>query len=479
MDKKLVGRRREIQRFAEIDRLGEAGICVVYGRRRVGKTFLVENVFEKRNILKFEGLEGASPETQRKVFCEQMAIQLGNPTLAKLEIASWRELFIILNDYIQGRRCTVFLEELQWLANYKSELIVDLKYVWDNYWSKNANLIVVLCGSSPSFLINKVMKSKALYNRSQYEFPIDELNLSEAKDLLRDSMHPSEVLDAYLVAGGIAQYLTALQVKSSVYLSLCESSFTKGGFFSGEAERIFVSSLSHSPVYRAIIDYLASVSSASKPEILEKIGYSPGGTTTSIFQDLLATNFLGVYAPLQLGEVKRSSRYYLKDSYLRYYYKCIHPVSAAINNRDFHDNPAEALPHASYRQLLGYAFEKFCLHNHKLLARILGFNAVKYSVGPYYMVNKKSANYESGVQIDLMFERKDKVLTVCEIKHRDSPPGVEVIAAFEKKLALLPSKYDNYSIHKVLISPNGAAKSLEDRPYFDMVITLEDLFRFC
>lgn len=467
----FIGRERELTELQTLASTTEPHILVVYGRRRIGKTSLLQKAFANRNIIKFEGLEGKDQSIQRENFLEQLSRYANDPAIAKLKFTTWRDIFIYLSRYVAEGVWTIYLEELQWMASYSEDLIVDLKYVWDNYFIKNPDLLLILCGSSPSFLIDKVMMSKALYNRSQRELPLRELSLPEAGQILGSSKSQFEILDAYLTVGGIPEYLKLLNSQSSVYLSLCAHAFVDGGYFVNEADRIFVSNLAKNPSYRKVVEVLAKNSPLTKQEIIKKVGIKSGGTTTEIFEDLEKCRFIGYYSPIGAGIKGRNAKYYINDPYLYFYYSYINPVISNIRNGDYKEKPTTALLHNSYRQWLGYSFERFCLQQRRLIAKRLGFEAVSYKVGPYY-----HRNTASSAQIDLIFQRADKVLTICEIKYRQTPPGSEIIDQFEKKLAILDEKFKNLSIHKVLISPNGAESSLVNSGYFDEVVTLRDFF---
>ena len=195
MHKNFLGREHELRRLEKVALSKEASIIVMYGRRRVGKTELLEQSFRDRNIVKFEGIEGLTEKEQLVRAMKQLAQYTGDVYLSKVSIDSWREFFQLLVKYTSQGVWTIYLEELQWLANFESKLIAELKYVWDNYFRYNDNLILILCGSAPSFMLDHVVHSKALYNRSQYEFHLREFNLPEMELFLKDRGN-KEVLDA-------------------------------------------------------------------------------------------------------------------------------------------------------------------------------------------------------------------------------------------------------------------------------------------
>lgn len=470
----FIGRSNELEDLKQIGNAGEASIIVVYGRRRVGKTELLEQAFRDRNILKFEGIENAPHEQQMHNVLWQFSIYANDPLLAKLNMHSWKEIFKLIADKTQIGTWTIYLEELQWLANYNDELISELKYIWDNFFRYNKNLLLILCGSSPSFMINQVLKSKALYNRTQHELPLKEFNLLEAKQLLTKRSN-REVMDAYLSVGGIPDYLKRLQTESSIFLALCKNSFKKGGYFAHEADRIFASSMSEKKYYKPIVEYLGKVKFATRNEILKFLRIKSSGKMSELLTDLELCGFIRKYSPYNLGEDSKLIRYAIDDTYLQFYYKFIKPHLNKINNADFNDSPTRALNLASLQKWSGFAFERFCRKNHYLIARILGFSAVNYESGVYF--SKETNEVDPKFQIDLLFMRDDKVCTICEIKYLQTKVDTSVIDEIEKKITLL-NLPRRYSQQRVLITTEGASQALIARAYFDRIIILDDLFNY-
>ncbi len=471
-NKSFIGRNFEKERLEEVASGGEAAIIVVHGRRRVGKTELLEQTFRNRNILKFEGLEGKNVQQQRDHVVFQLARYAQDPILANLQLRTWVEVFDLIARYVKSGVWTIYFEEVQWLANYQSEFISELKYSWDNAFRYNPKLILILCGSSPSFMINKVMHSKALYNRSMHEIALRELSLIETAKFLPRQAH-KEVMDAYLVLGGIPEYIKRLKKSSSIFLSLCEEAFTPGGFFLDEYKRLFVSSLASNPFYQKVIDYLSRKKRATRNEIIKALDAKSGGTLSDILIDLELCGFIEKYYPYDKDPSTNLIRYCIRDAYLTFYYKFIHPAKSHIKNGDYVSDPTRAIKQETYRRWLGYAFERFCRRNSRLVANKLRFSGVKYHCGSYFTKGTQISG--DGSQIDLIFDRADHVLTICEIRYTESPVDTIVIEEFEKKLSLLPNR-NKKTIHKVLISNKGASEALIRRHYFDELITLEDFF---
>ncbi|MBM3191607.1 MAG: hypothetical protein FJZ63_02990, partial [Chlamydiae bacterium] len=451
---------------------GEATILIVYGRRRVGKTELIEHVLQDRKLLKIEGVEDGNREAQMQRVLYQLAKALNDPYIIHMHFTTWLEVFDFIASKISKGKWTLYLEELQWLAEYKNELVSDLKYVWDNNFRYNPDLLLVLCGSSPSFMQNQVIHSKALYNRSIHELNLKEFSLNEIQEFLENRSY-REVMDAHLAVGGIPEYLKRIKKHSSIQIGICEESFKKDSYFSNEKKRIFISSFATNRHYQDVIDYLAQVKFADKREIEKFLKIKGGGHLSLLLKDLEMCGFIDRYLPYQVESNSNLVRYCISDNYLRFYFKFIAPLLTKIQHGDFNKNPLHALNQDSYQKWLGLSFERFCRKENLLIAKIIGFSAVRYKSGAFF--NRSTIKEEKGYQIDLIFDRADHVLTICEIKYTQSKTGIEVIEEFEQKLKLFPNAKSK-TIEKVLITASGATEALITRSYFDRIITLETIF---
>lgn len=469
---RFIGRKEELKYISNAAERGEAGILVIYGRRRIGKTELIEHALHQRNLLKLEGVEEGNTQAQMFRVKYQLSRVFEDKQITRMQFDTWLELFDFIAGKISRGKWTLYLEELQWLAEYKNELISDLKYVWDNAFRYNRDLLLVLCGSSPSFMINQVVHSKALYNRSMYELNLREFSLREAREFLANRSN-REIMDAYLTVGGIPEYLKRIHQYSSLQIGLCEESFKKDSYFCNEKTRIFISSFATSVHYQEIVDYLSQVKFASKQDIEKFLNIRGGGNLTNVLKDLELCGFIERYVPYQAESNSNLARYCISDSYLRFYFKFIAPLYERIQQGDFNSAPLHALNKESYQKWLGLAFERFCRKHSQMIAKIIGFSAVRYKSGVFF--NRKTIKEQAGYQLDLVFDRADHVLTICEIKYTQSKIGPEVIDEFENQMNLF-ARPENKTIERVLISAAGVTDALLSRAYFDKVITLEDIF---
>lgn len=471
-ENRFVGRKEEVKYVTDISKAEEARILVIYGRRRVGKTELIEHTFHERNLLKLEGVEDGNTQAQMVRVLYQLSKGLHDPHIARMHFDTWLELFDFIASKVSVGKWTLYLEDLQWLAEYKNELISDLNYVWDNAFRHNPELLLVLCGSSPSFMKNQVVHSKAFYNRSMYELNLQEFSINEVKEFIGKRSH-REIMDAYLTVGGLPEYLKRIKKYSSLHIGICEESFKKDGYFSNQKKRIFISSFATNVHYQEIVDFLSQVKFASKKKIEAFLHIKGGGNLTNVLKDLETCGFIEQYLPYQAGNKSHLIRYCIADSYLRFYFKFITPLSDRIQQGDYNHAPVHALNKESYQKWLGLSFERFCRKNSQMVAMIIGFSAVRYTSGVFF--NRTTNKEDAGYQIDLIFDRADHVLTICEIKYTQGKTGTEVIEEFEKKISLLGDTKGK-TVEKVLISASGATDALLSRAYFDYIITLEDIF---
>jgi hypothetical protein len=251
---------------------------------------------------------------------------------------------------------------------------------------------------------------------------------------------------------------------------LCDNSFRPDSFFANEYDKVFVSSLGKHPGYRKIVDFLSQKRLAKREEISKVLGLESGGGLSTLLVDLEQCGLISRYSPFSLGEKSKLCRFTVNDYYLQFYFKFINPIKRRITGGDFLTSPTSAIREDTYRKWLGYAFERYCRANSFAIAKLLGFSAVSYQAGAYFKRDGRE-----NLQLDLCFDRADKVLTVCEVKYLNRAVGTEIVKPFERKLQQFPPHFKR-SIEKVLIAVNGADKKLIGTGYFDRILTIDDIF---
>lgn len=481
----FVGRKTEIARLERLQKTDEAKILVFYGRRRVGKTELIEQFFAKKKILKFEGLQPdfENPLSKRKEFERQMANCLrmlahyrSDSAYSKLLLTSWSEFFEILSPLISEEDVILYFEELQWLANYSADFLAELKIFWDNRWRHIDGLNIVFCGSSPAFVVGEFMSNKALYGRSVHLFHIHPFDLHETASFMKVGF--KEALTAQLTIGGVVEYLKIFGSYPSFFTGLVEESFTPHGAFVTEIDKIFVSNMRGHPAYRSVIEQLSHKRYLNRSELMTRTGASSGGTFSRILGDLELCGFIDRYSPIHLhGSTKtfKSSltRYTLGDFYLKYYHTFIAPKLQSILKKQYEASPARALNQRQYEIMLGLNFEVWCRNNSLLIAKHLGFDRIEFQSGSLFFRESLPQ-----FQIDLMFIRADHRIIVTEIKFGSENVDRQVVTKLRQNINEIIKRlpqYKNYTFESALICPESSPNTERLRSEIDHVVYVDQL----
>lgn len=473
----FIGRKDELSSLRAEIQSDRACLAVVYGRRRVGKSFLIAEAARGARFYSFEGLENQSSLAQRRIFKEQLA----NYGVAVDEdgVPSWYKLLSKLQALISSDEPTVILlDELQWLANYRSELISNLKLVWDQILSKNSRVKLILCGSVASFMVRKVIRSKALYGRSNLAIHLLPFKLAETRDMFPDKSL-EEVVLAQLFVGGVPKYLNLLSDKSSVLLSLAFHCRGRNAYFFDEFTKIFVSHFGNDNTYERLVRYLnGKTNGATREEICSALDISNSGQLSEILENLEFGGLITSFVPFNKNTNSKLRLFVLSDHFIKFYLTFLEPIKlkGQIEKFDFLNDIFHTPKMASF---LGSCFELLCLNHKHEIARALEFSGIRYRAGPFFRRNsgKKAGEKrggDEGVQLDLVFQREDKVVTVCEIKYQVEPAGLDVAKKLNQAIAKIP-ELKSKTIQKVLITNEAAAKTVQAGIHFSRVLSSEDL----
>jgi uncharacterized protein len=465
----FIGRKNELERLNRFSAAAPPSIAVVHGRRRIGKSLLIQQSLEGKDPLYFEALEERPKRDQINHFMFQLQLLTGS-SLGKPRL--WKEALLELFEIIKDNPRPIVFDEFQWMANYRHELVSDLKFVWDRHFSTLRSQKLILCGSIASFMVEKVLKSKALYGRIETEIELAAFKLHETQQMLPD-MGIDEVIEAHMLSGGVPKYLELFRAYPSVHLAMQDLAFRPNGYFTTEYQRIFVSHFGKNADFETIVRVLAAHPlGLLREELARKAKISLGGQLSALLRDLEAAGFLSADTPFHRGEDSRHIKYFLRDAYLRLYFEFIRPNLKKIRADQSVNFPSSIYRSGAFQAWLGRSFEYLCLQHALEIARIAGFSAVEFSVGPYFLPARKS---RPGVQVDLVFDRADNVLTVCEMKYSRRAVGIEAIAEMERKIELLQPVSKGKTVQPVLIARSQPSQDLIDRGYFYRIIQAADL----
>ncbi|MEW6744624.1 MAG: ATP-binding protein [Planctomycetota bacterium] len=473
---RFYGRAEELKALREANWRDQAQLIVVYGRRRVGKTALVEQAFSQELVWKFDGLEGLSQKQQLAHFQRQLCLHAGRPH-SEAPPTDWEDAFGRLAAAIQGQKdrpLVVFFDEFQWMVGMRSAAVSLFKSCWDNVFAKHRNLRFVLCGSISSFMVKRVIRSRALYGRVSTEIELPPLTLRDAYSFFEGERSREEVIETAMCLGCVPQYLKELNPRLSLVQNLNEYAFSPQGYFFGEYQRIFISHFGRNPSYERVLQILAD-GPQSTARLASSCRTKTGGTFTSILQDLSLAGFVERYVPLNKGEGSRHVRYRMLDEFLHFHARFIQRHEQEIRTGRY--SSLQAFHGNAYAQWQGYAFERLCRRHAVLIADHLRFSGVQYKSGSWFHAPAEGESPErSGAQVDLLFDRADRMLTLCGVKFAQKLEAERLVKSVEAKCAALRQAYPRHGIQKVLILGRAAAIPKKIEGAFDEILRAVDLF---
>jgi uncharacterized protein len=464
----IIGRKNEFEQLENSYELKKSNLIAIYGRRRVGKSFLIKAFGARKKMWAFEGLESEPTSEQIRHFTSQLQSFTKDSFLEQTEFKNWTQVFRYMTDRLalQKNKTVLFFDEFQWMAANQSSLVSLIKFFWDNHW-KNLNVQLILCGSIASFMIEKVIKSKALYGRIDIELRIDELKPTENKLFFNSKRSLNEILLYNLIIGGIPKYFDVINVKESFEKNIERLAFSKSGYLFNDFEKIFYGQFKEYRTYEKIIKFISE-----RPHDLDSISkhlkIPSGGGLARYLKNMESARFIKSYTPIQKTK-SNVIKYRIFDEYLIFYFKFIQPHRKNILN-DIKRNIFSKSVKPIWSPWLGFAFENFCSKYPESIFKALKITDLIDDFGPYFE-RKDSA----GFQIDLLIKRTDKTWTVCECKYNEKPLSIKVVKDMQKKISLLHVP-KGISIETALITVNGVDSSVKDLGYFNSILTIEDLY---
>ncbi len=451
----MIGREKEKQLLENKYISLKSEFVAIYGRRRVGKTYLIRSVFKDRMHFQFTGLANSS--TSKQLINFELTLKDQYPQLVKEKINNWLEAFQLFKEIIlqsNEEKKVLFIDELPWLDTRKSEFIQALEHFWNGWASDRTDILLIVCGSSASWMINKLINNKGgLHNRITAKLKIEPFKLKECKAYIENKqivLSDYHLIELYMVLGGIPYYWDAVEQGKSTFQLVQSICFENNGILKSEFNTVFKSLFTHGEKHEIIIESIALKNKGlTREEIIKNTKLPNGGSLTRMLKELEESGFIRSYAPL--GKKTKNTLYQLIDFYSGFYLKFIKPnQKQEVNWLSKIDNP-------EYQSWTGYAFEQVCLYHTLEIKKALGIQGVDSK-----QYSWKSTTTTEGAQIDLLIDRNDKTINLCEIKFASS----EFI--IEKKYDLnLRNKINAFkletktkkSIHLTMITPYGIANN--------------------
>lgn len=478
----MVGRKSEIKELNRIYNSNQAELVAIYGRRRVGKTFLVNEMFKGRITFRHTGL---SPiEKKSKNFLKEQLNSFYNALIrCGMEKCdkptNWLDAFLLLELFLEkiddGTRQVVFIDELPWLDTPRSGFITAFESFWNSWGCSRNNLMVIVCGSANSWIQDKLINNYGgLYNRITYEIKLSPFNLCECEELYKENnvnISRYDIVQGYMIFGGIPYYMRYVNGGMSLAQNIDNLFFKKNAVFSDEFNRLFFSVFTAPEMVISIVKFLYTRNAGyTRKEIISKLGVADGGRLSRILNALILSDFVVKYVPFGYG--KRDEHYKLVDPFCMFYLHFMNTQKK--KNEKYWQQNVSANVLNIWR---GFAFENVCFNHIEQIKHALGISGVISDNSAW----SKRAEQTEGTQIDLLISRKDNVLNMCEIKFYSDEFKVDkdyykVILGRQTILEENVSK--KVAIRSTLITTFGL-KNNEYSGAFTNVITLDDLFRDC
>lgn len=477
----MVGRKKEIQELNDLYSSGNAEFVAIYGRRRVGKTYLVDQTFEGRITFRHTGL---SPIENRKTDDGLLSSQLRSFHESMLRQGleadhcpkDWIEAFFMLSMALQkiddGSRQLIFLDELPWMDTPRSFFITALENFWNGWACHRPNFMLIVCGSVNSWIMNKLVNNHGgLYGRLTYQIKLSPFTLGECEEYFKSrniDLTRYDIVQSYMILGGIPYYMGYMKRQLSLAQNIDNMFFIKGAQLRDEYNRLFSSVFDNPDRVKEVVAFLSRRNAGyTRDEIAAYLEISNGGTLSVILSALVASDFVIKYVPFGLS--KRKVHYKLVDQFCLFYLKFV----------EGHDSLSEGfwLQNLSSQNIVtwrGLAFENVCFNHISQIKNALGISGVKTTQSAW----SKRGDDEEGAQIDLLISRADNIVNLCEIKFYNdlfTVDGDYYRVMMRRQSLLEPYLKRGMGIHNTLITTFGLFRN-KYSGVFTNVVTLDELF---
>jgi uncharacterized protein len=420
----IIGRIEEQRTLAGLRESPDAEFLAIYGRRRVGKTFLIHETFKnERNYFELTGVRGASLKEQLANFTRAFD-RCFSPGFSSTPPSTWHGAFEQLRSVLEGRdgagRTVIFLDELPWLASRRSRFLPALEHFWNTWASRDPRVLLIVCGSAASWMLDKVLHDRGgLHNRITRRMRLLPFTLAEAEAYLRSRrvrLDRKQVLELYMVMGGVPHYLRQVEPGRSAGQNVDRICFTKDGLLVDEFDELYSSLFDRPEPYVEIVRLLARRRiGLTRTELLQQSGLRSGGNVTKILDTLEQAGFIASYVPF--GRRSREAVYRLVDEYSLFYLTWISRAPRPGVTGGTADYWLHVRQQRPWQAWSGYSFEGICLKHIHQLKDGLGIRAVGTTESSWRALPNE--HDERGAQIDLLVDRQDRCINLCEMKYSD------------------------------------------------------------
>jgi uncharacterized protein len=466
----MIGRQEEIRTMKNLLKSNTAKLLTVTGRRRVGKTYLVREVFKDYNVFEFVGTKNVTMKNQLDKFDE--VLQSYFSYYKQSNFSNWAQAFSLLKQCYDSLRKSkkkqvIFFDEFPWINSDKSGFLDEFSYWW-NSWASKQNVIVVISGSDAAWLIENITNNKdGLYNRASKSIHLEPFSLHEVKQYFKSKFikfNNYEIAQIYMIMGGIPFYLDEIESGESVNQVINRLCFRKNGLLYKEFSNLYSSLFDNPENYIDVVRALSTKwKGLTRKEIIKFTKISNGGGLTKVLKNLALCSFIEKVSPY--GKIKKESLYRLVDEFTIFYFNFMENVKLASG-----DSWTQKSKTSAYTGWTGYAFENLCLRHHLSIAMALGIS------GTYAELCSYTAK---GIQVDLIFDRSDNIINLFEIKFYNDEYVIS--KAYSETLRKRKATFINTTgtkkvIFNSFITTYGVKENEYKRSQVDGEVLLTDLF---
>lgn len=483
---KIIGRAREQELLSQFLKSNRSEFLALYGRRRIGKTYLVRNFFENTSCIFFHitGIQDGPLQDQIEQFIKQIGTTFYHG-LALGKCARWIDAFEILTQAMKqapkNKKIVLFFDELPWMATKRSKLLQTLDFYWNRFWVHEPRIKLVVCGSSASWIMANIINNKGgLYNRITSSIRLEPFTLSETEAFLKYlgvKLNRHHILELYLVIGGIPHYLSQIQKGRSATQIIDSFCFQRNGLLLGEFDRLFASLFQESEIYLKLCRIISKHRyGLSQEQLFKASDLTSGGRAIKRLKELEDAGFIMSFVPY--GRKEKGIYYKIIDEYTLFYFYWIEPHLSTIRKKDQTSGywlSKSKTP--GFKSWSGYAFEAVCYKHIQNIRTTLHIDPGA-EAGSWRYIAKGNTD-ETGAQIDLLFDRSDNAITICEIKYNEQPFAID--AQYARNLQNKVETYrqqtrTNKQIFITMITSGGLKKTDYMNKLITNEVNLDNLF---
>lgn len=455
-----------------------ASLVTCRGRRRIGKSTLIE-VFAEKAGAKFLKIEGLKPkekltnDDELANFAAQLAVQTGCESTPP---QNWLNAFVRLDREIpRVGRVVVLLDEVSWMACYDPTFAGTLKIAWDNYFKKHDRLILVVCGSVSSWIKDNIIDDGSFYGRRSLDVVVPELPLRECVKFwgrAAQRLDVREILDVLSVTGGVPRYLEEIEPGASATENIRKMCFRPKGILREDFGEMFNDVITRQPTFTSSVLRCLEDGARSVSEIASSLNVEKGGRISNALQQLVEAGIVAADEGLNplTGRKGREVLYRMRDNYSRFYLKYIEPAAKMIDEDAFEFGSLDRLE--GWESIMGLSFENLVVNNFRNIVGAIGLGTAQIlSAAPYRREGDRKRG-GGGVQIDLLLQTRRSVCLV-EVK-RQREIGREIIDEVDEKVQRLPRR-QGISVRTALVYEGHLAPIVEADGYFDAVVPFRSL----